>query len=274
MEEEFVKMSFDGIELHGRVDRPTKPKASVVIVHGLCEHYGRYDYLTMRLNAAGYTVYRFDHRGHGRSGGKSVFYSDRTEIVKDTDLFADLALAECEGRPVFMLGHSMGGFGAAEYGTTFPGKLAGYVLSGAWCRDNKGLGKVPDDLPDDAYLPNELGDGVCSDPAVGVAYMADPLVKKEMAVGLFRALHTGHVWMRENAQRFCDPVILMHGGSDGLVDPRDSIQMFEEIASTDKSLRIYAGLYHEIFNEYKKDLVIRDAIEWLDDETKTIAHGR
>lgn len=274
MQSEFIKMSYDGIELHGRVDKPTKPKASVVIVHGLCEHYGRYDYLTMRLNAAGYSVYRFDHRGHGRSGGKSVFYDDREQIVKDTDIFAELALAECEGKPVFMLGHSMGGYGAAEYGTTFPGKLAGYVLSGAWTRDNKGLAAMPDDLPDEQYLPNELGDGVCSDPGVGVAYMADPLVKKEMAVGLFRTVRAGQMWMQENAQRFSDPVILMHGGSDGLVSPLDSLQMFKEIASTDKSLRIYAGLYHEIFNEYKKDRVIRDAIEWLDDEVSAIIHKR
>lgn len=274
MQAEFIKMSMDGIELHGRVDKPTRPKASVVIVHGLCEHYGRYDYLTMRLNAAGYSVYRFDHRGHGRSGGTSVYYSERGQIVEDTDIFATLALDECDGKPVFMLGHSMGGYGAAQYGTTFPGKLAGYVLSGAWTRDNGGLAQMPDDLPDDTYLPNQLGDGVCSDPGVGEAYMADPLVKKEMAVGLFRTVQKGQKWMRENAQQFVDPVILMHGGSDGLVSPLDSLQMFQEIASTDKSLRVYAGLCHEIFNEYKKDRVIRDAIEWLDDETSRIVHAK
>ena len=57
----------------------------------------------------------------------------------------------------------------------------------------------------------------------------------------------------------------MHGGDDGLVSPQDSIDMFEQISSADKSLRIYAGLCHEVFNEYKKNRVIRDAIEWLDD---------
>jgi alpha-beta hydrolase superfamily lysophospholipase len=274
MEREFTKTSYDLIELQARIDSPTRPKASVVIVHGLCEHYGRYEYLTMRLNAAGYRVYRFDHRGHGRSGGKDVFYSDREQIVKDTDIFAEMALAESDGMPVFMLGHSMGGFATAEYGTTFPGKLAGYVLSGAWSRDNKGMcAGIPEDMADDEYLPNELGAGVCSDPAVGEAYMADPLVRKEMSAGLFRALHAGHLWMRDNAQRFDDPALIMHGGSDGLVDPQDSLDMFREIASPDKSLRIYAGLCHEIFNEYKKDRVIRDTIEWLDDHVDGSPNG-
>ena len=158
-----------------------------------------------------------------------------------------------------------GGYGAALYGHLHPGKVDGYVLSGAWTRDNKGLGTgaVGADAPDLAYMPNELGDGVCSDPSVGEAYMADPYVIKEMSFGLFRALHKGHAWMRENASRFVDPVLILHGGDDGLVAPKDSLELYEQIASWDKSLRIYAGLYHEIFNEYDKDAVIEDALDWL-----------
>ena len=74
--------------------------------------------------------------------------------------------------------------------------------------------------------------------------------------------------MKQNARQFTDPVMLMHGADDGLVSPQDSIDMFREASSADKSLRIYAGLYHEIFNEFKKDRVIRDAIEWLDDHVR------
>ncbi len=258
--------SADGFILRGRSDAPEDPKAAVVIVHGLCEHYGRYEYLVEKLNAAGYAVVRFDHRGHGRSMGKKTWYDDRTQIVSDTDLFVERARQSFPDLPLFMIGHSMGGFGAASYGTAYPGKLAGYVLSGAWTRDHKGLAKADEALSDSTYVPNELGDGVCSDPAVGEAYLADPLVAKEFSVALLRAVHEGHDWLRANAAAFADPVILLHGGDDGLVSPQDSIDFFEEISSTDKSLRIYAGLYHEIFNEFKRDQVIRDAIEWLDDE--------
>ena len=177
----------------------------------------------------------------------------------------DRAIAENPESPLFIVGHSMGGYGAALYGHLHPGKVDGYVLSGAWTRDNKGLGTgaVEADAPDLAYMPNELGDGVCSDPSVGEAYMADPYVIKEMSFGLFRALHKGHAWMRENASRFVDPVLILHGGDDGLVAPKDSLELYEQIASWDKSLRIYAGLYHEIFNEYDKDAVIEDALDWL-----------
>ena len=169
MVQEYTFEAFDGTELYGKTDSVAEPRGVVVIVHGLCEHQGRYDYLTMRLNAQGYSVYRFDHRGHGRSKGTKVYYGAFDEIAKDIDVVVDRAIAENPEAPIFVLGHSMGGYGAALYGHLHPGKADGYVLSGAWTRDNKGLGAaaLQSDAPDTAYMPNELGDGVCSDPAGG-----------------------------------------------------------------------------------------------------------
>lgn len=267
MQQQITKRTPEGFLLVGRVDAPEDPKAAVVIVHGLCEHLGRYNHVTEQLLAAGYAVVRFDHRGHGRSMGKQTWYDDRTQIVADIDLFVEEARAQFPSLPLFMIGHSMGGFGAASYGTTYPGRLDGYVLSGAWTRDHAGLaaGAAEQGLDPATYLPNELGDGVCSDPAVGEAYRADPFVADRFSVSLLLAVHDGHGWLREHAADFADPVILLHGGDDGLVNPQDSIDMYKQVSSVDKSLRIYAGLCHEVFNEYKKDRVIRDALEWLDD---------
>lgn len=265
MAEEYTFASFDGTELFGKTDAVDTPLAAVVIVHGLCEHQGRYDYLTMRLNAQGYTVYRFDHRGHGRSGGQKVYYATFDEIARDADVVVDRAIAENPDLPVFMVGHSMGGYCAALYAHLFSGKVDGFVLSGAWTRDNKHMcdGALATDEPDLTYMQNELSGGVCSDPSVGERYMADPLVVKEMSLGLFRALHEGHEYMRAHTADFVDPVLILHGGDDGLVAPKDSLELYEQIAAEDKSLRIYAGLLHEIFNEYDKDAVIEDALDWL-----------
>ena len=265
MKKEIVGTAYDGVLLQGRIDAPEAPKAVCVLVHGLAEHYGRYDYLTDKLLASGYAVIRFDHRGHGRSEGKAIYYADNTEIVKDTDVFVEIAKAEFPNLPLFMIGHSMGGFGAASYGTANPGKMDYYVLSGAVTFDTRGITVLDESLPDELYVPNALGDGVCSDPEVVAAYEADPLVAKELSVKMFRVLHKGVAWLQENAKVFSDPVILLHGANDGLVSPKDSLLFFDEISSSDKSLRIYAGLMHEIFNEFAKDRVIRDAIEWMDD---------
>ena len=64
-------------------------------------------------------------------------------------------------------------------------------------------------------------------------------------------------------------MLLLHGGDDGLVSPQDSIDMFREVSSKDKSLRIYAGYTCATrYSTSSKGIVIRDAIEWLDDHVR------
>ena len=40
--------------------------------------------------------------------------------------------------------------------------------------------------------------------------------------------------------------------------------LYEHISSTDKQIRIYEGLYHEILNEPEKDSVIEDIRQWIE----------
>ena len=254
----------DGIRLFMQTDAVKDPKAVVVIVHGLCEHCGRYDYLTKRLNEAGYSVYRFDHRGHGRSEGKKVYYDSWEEISNDVYDVVQIAKGENAGKKLIVLGHSMGGYAVTCFGTRFPHEADLLVLSGALTRYNHKLaGDLPIQAPADMYLPNSLGDGVCSDPAVIKAYAEDPLVAKEMSVGLLNSMYHGVEYLKANAAQLTAPVLIMHGANDGLVSPRDSMELYSTIGSDDKALFIYPKACHEIFNEFIKDKVIDDVIWWL-----------
>lgn len=118
----------DHLNLYLQIDPVDTPKAVVVVVHGLCEHCGRYDYVTERLNDAGYSVYRFDHRGHGRSEGKAVYYDswDQSNDVYDV---VQTAKAENPGKELYVLGHSMGGYAVAGFATRFPKEADGINLS-------------------------------------------------------------------------------------------------------------------------------------------------
>lgn len=257
--------SFDGTALYFCKNLVKEAKAAAVIVHGLCEHAGRYDYLTEKLNDRGINVYRFDHRGHARSEGKRTFYSDFHHIIDDVNVIVEAALQESEAIPLFVIGHSMGGFATAAFGTKYPGKVKGIVLSGALTRYNAQIaGELPLALPSGTYFPNELGNGVCSDPEVVAAYANDPLVEKQIAVDLFNSLGHGVVWLKQHAKQFVDPVFVMHGANDGLVSEQDSRDFYGDIASTDKTLKIYAHLMHEIFNETSRDEVIEEAIAWIE----------
>lgn len=264
MKQEANISSFDGTQLYLRKDMPESPRAVVVIVHGLCEHQGRYDYLVQKFTALGLGCYRFDHRGHGRSGGERTYYTHWNELTDDTDVVVELARKENPALPVFLLGHSMGGFCVSLYGVKYPGKLRGIVASGALTHDNRRLiADLPTGMDPHTQLPNELGEGVCSVRAVVEAYEADPYNTKTFTAGLCYSLNAGVAWLGENLGKFAYPVLLLHGEKDALVSVTDTYEMFGEISSTDRQMKIYGGLFHEIFNEYCRDEVIADAADWI-----------
>ena len=263
MEKETYIQSFDGTRLFLRTNIPATPKAIIIIVHGLCEHLGRYEYMTQKLTGRNFGVYRFDHRGHGKSDGKPIFYNNFNEMIDDVHSVVELVKKEHPTLSIFLIGHSMGGFAATTFGIKYPKAVKGIVASGAVTRINNAF-PLPPDMPADEYFPNELTDGICSDPAVVEAYKNDPLVARQISFGLFYCLFAGVDWNRQNSGMFVDPVLLLHGCDDVLVSEKDSREFFGDISSKDKTLKIYAFLFHEIFNEPSKDEVIGDTIHWLE----------
>ena len=263
---ERIISSFDGTQLYTKTETTPDDKAIVVIVHGLCEHQGRYDYFAEKLHEAGYGTYRFDHRGHGRSQGEVPNYGSYHEILDDTNVIVDMAIAENPDIPVYLLGHSMGGFAVSLYGAKYPDKkLRGIVTSGAAVCDTIGLfASAPEGMDPNIQLPNQLGGGVCSVAEVVDWYGKDPYNKKSYCLGLVYALKAGQKWFAESMKTFQYPVFMTHGEKDGLVGMDDSIIFFRNAASADKTLKIYGNLFHEILNEYCKDDVIRDMIDWMD----------
>lgn len=264
MKTELVFSSFDQTMLYMVKQNQVKPKGIVIIVHGLCEYSGRYDYVASKLFDAGYSVYRYDHRGHGRSAGKRTFFNSYLDISDDLNVVVDIVKEENPGKKIFIIGHSMGGHATACFGTRFPGKVDGLILAGALTRQSKDpAGAYPLNLPDDLYLENEFEEGICSDPEIGELYKNDPLVEKSISVGLLNRCWEGVQFLKKNAQDFTDPVLVLHGCCDGIISEQDSRDFYGEIASEDKTLKIYAYLFHEILNEPCKDEILKEVITWL-----------
>jgi lysophospholipase len=174
--EKMVK-SFDSTSLYVSKLIPATVKATIVIVHGLAEHLGRYDELANTFAENNFAVYRFDLRGHGKSEGQRAYFSNFTVIIEDVKFIVEMARNEHPQVPLFVLGHSLGGFASACFGSKYPNKADGIILSGALTNDNKGLIRsVPQGLAATDYLPNELGHLICTDLSVVAAYQNDPLV--------------------------------------------------------------------------------------------------
>lgn len=248
------------------------PRGVVVLSHGLGEHAGRYHHVARRFGEAGLVVYALDHRGHGRSGGKRVYLRDMSEYVGDFHTLVGIAAAEYPALPRLVLGHSMGGGIVFTYGVEYPDAYTAMVLSGPAVAAQaavspvlavvaKALGKVAPGLP----VENLDANAVSRDPAVVAAYNADPLVwHGKVPAGIARALIIVGETMPQRASALTAPLLVVHGEKDRLVAPDGSRHLVECVGSSDVHLKVYPGLFHEVFNEPEKELVLDDVTTWIE----------
>ncbi|MEY4239559.1 MAG: hypothetical protein RL339_2160 [Pseudomonadota bacterium] len=242
----------------------------LVLAHGYGEHLGRYRAVAEFFTAAGYAVHALDHRGHGKSGGTRAVIDSFANADADIDQLVDKVRADSGLARIKLVGHSMGGSLALNYALNHPDKLSGLVLSGPAI--GGGLPKVQSLLLGlISRIAPALGmiqldaDAVSRDPQVVAAYKADPLVfhGKVPARTAREMMHAVTTYPpRVGAMQL--PCLLMHGSADTLARAEDAQPVFDAIASPDKTVRIFDGLYHEIFNEPERLEVLGIVKDWLD----------
>jgi alpha-beta hydrolase superfamily lysophospholipase len=252
----------------------------VLIAHGLAEHSTRYAHVARYLVQSGYAVYALDHRGHGQSRGDTFGYFERFDwLSEDLRRYVELAQAEQKSGPPFLLGHSMGSLLALYYAVRYQATLKGLVISGALLNvtdvattGTRLLVRVLSTIAPKTGIATLDSSAVSKDQAVVRAYDADPnnyRGKVRARVGAEMMAATDDVL--SNLKQITLPILILHGGSDRLVPPGSSRSVYEQVGSADKTLKIYDGLYHEIFNEQEKDRVLADVLVWL--ETHRTASG-
>ncbi len=254
----------------------TRPRAVVVAVHGLAEHSGRYSNLVDRLLPKGYAVYMHDLRGHGRSHGRAGYVERFSFYLKDLKLFLDIVAGEQPERPIFLLGHSVGGTIVAAYAGEWTDGLSGVIFSAPALRPGKGLSPVVIFLARVlSRIAPKLGvsrldaNGISQDRTVVDAYVSDPLVfRGKISARLGGELLSAMRQLPERTPRIDVPTLIMHGSDDVMSDPQGSQNLYGLISSTDKTLTFYDGFHHEIFNEPGRDQVLADLEAWLTAHTK------
>ena len=255
----------DGESLALRHWPPAGPaRASLLLIHGLGEHGGRYRRAALILAASGLDTWALDLRGFGASGGRRA-YVERLEVWLD-DLADRLAAVRQSGRPVVLLGHSTGGLVCARYAETdrpLPDLL---VLSApavastipAW---KQGLVRTLARLAPTMTVKNEIDGSVLSrDPAVGVDYVADPLNVHSSTTRLGAVLLAAQRSTLADLDRIHIPTLVIHGGDDHLV-PTASSEVFAAVPGIER--RVYPGLAHETFNEPEGPEVVADVAAWI-----------
>ncbi|MBL8352295.1 MAG: lysophospholipase [Burkholderiaceae bacterium] len=264
------------LQLHDFPPPVGPARGSVLIVHGLGEHGGRYAHVAALLAAKGWRAIGYDQRGHGRSGGP------RGGLGASDSLLADLGRAVARARsagpePLVILGHSMGGLvvgryvaeGLAAKPAPWWQAVDGLVMSSPAL--DPGMNPLQKLLLALAapLAPNlALGNGlkpewVCSDPLVVKAYVADPLNHDRITPRLARFIVDAGVQVRSLAPRWTTPTLLLYAGADRCVAPRGSAAFAAAAPAEVVQVHRYDGFAHEIFNEPDQGRVLADLAAWL-----------
>lgn len=269
----FELRAADGVSLSARawLPSPSPPRAVVAVVHGIAEHSGRYAFLAERANQRGLGVVSADLRGHGRSPGERSYVERFDDYLLDVDALLAKAHEFAAGRPVFLMGHSMGGAIALRWLAQRGQPVAGLILSSAALRIG---GDVPRLLVALApllsrWLPHLRGTRfdpavISRDPAAVAAYVNDPLVSLQAppartGAELLRAMEAN----RGAAAGLTLPVYLFHGDADRLTDPAGSRDIHELWGGPDRTLRLWPGSRHETFNDLDREAVVAELLEWV-----------
>lgn len=239
-------------------------RAEMVLCHGFAEHSGRYEAMGDRFAAAGIAVTAHDQIGFGASGGRRAWVEAWSDVLDQIQ--AHLERARAGGHPVVLLGHSGGGLFALEYTLAErPGPdllvLSAPLLAlggAAWQRLFAPiLARVAPRLE----IPNPLdGAQLSRDPAVGEAYLADPLVHTRTTARFGHEMFKAMDRVNASLEKLALPTLVIHGAADTIVPPPASAPL-GDLDVVER--RLYPALRHELFNEPEGMDVVDDVIGWI-----------
>jgi acylglycerol lipase len=246
-------------------------KAVLFIVHGLGEHSGRYMNVVNHFVPLGYAVYGLDHIGHGKSEGKREIVARFEDFTDTLTIYYQMVTGWQPGKPVFLLGHSMGGLIASYYLLDHQADFKGAVISAPAIKIGESITPVTITL---SKILSKLAPGmgmlgldvntISRDPQVVTAYANDPLVfHGKTPARLAAEMLKGMLRVTAEVGKITLPFIVLQGSEDKLVDPRGAQMLYDEASSKDKTIKVYEGFYHEVFNEPERARVLADVDAWL-----------
>jgi alpha-beta hydrolase superfamily lysophospholipase len=247
------------------------PNAVLLVVHGIAEHSGRYSNLVNYFVPKGLAVYSFDLRGHGKSDGTRSHIEQFSYYLDDVKTYFDIVRKQNPNAKIFLVGHSMGSTIAIAYAVEHQSELSGLIVSGTTLKAGNGINKVSILMAKIlSVLAPKMGvaaldaNGISRDKVVVAAYINDPLVytgklRARWGTELLKTMEK----LKSKISELSLPILIMHGSADRLSDPSSSKMLFDGVSSKEKTLKLYEGFYHEIFNDPERLQVFSDMEAWL-----------
>ena len=248
-----------------------KPRGIMILIHGFNAHSGYMVWPAEQFAAKGFVVYALDLRGRGKSEGDRFYVEKFSDYLGDVNKLVDIAKLENPALPVYVLGHSAGGVIASSYVFEHQDEISGLIcesfafdvgLPDLVALALKGVSHLTPHLHVFALNNADFS----RDPQAVARMNSDPLIAKESqpaetAAEMLKAADR----LKENMPNFTVPVLIIHGTADKATRPAGSQYFYNNAASTDKTLKLYEGHYHDLLNDVDREKVIADIQNWLDE---------
>ena len=183
----------------------------------------------------------------------------------------ELVRQEESGRPLFLLGNSLGGLIVLEYALHYPEGLRGVIAA------SPPLGRlgVPAPLlalgrvfsrvwPRFSLRTGMDLSGLARDPIVVETVLADPLFHRVGTARLSTEVVAAIARVQAAAPDFPLPVLVLHGAADRLVPPEGSREFVARVGHPDRELREYTGAFHVLFADLDHGRVLGDVERWIE----------
>jgi acylglycerol lipase len=272
--EEMKESTFEGVgglKIFTRSWQPEgKTRGVVVIVHGLNSHSGQYLWVGEQFAAKDLAAYAIDLRGRGRSEGERYYVEKMEDYTDDVATLVRIAKSENPGLPVFVLGHSVGGVISCVYTLDHQSEIDGLICE-SFAYDLpvpeiallflKGLSYITPHT----HVFSLKNEDFSRDPLVVDSMNNDPLIKGEsQPAQTARVIINAASRLNEEFPLIKLPVLILHGTADKATNPSGSQFFYDSTGSTDKTLKLYKGHYHDLLNDVDKEVVMADINDWID----------
>jgi alpha-beta hydrolase superfamily lysophospholipase len=272
MNREQISIKRGHITLKGYHFKVENPKAVMVMVHGLGEHFLRLQNMIDLIVEKNISVIGFDTRGHGNSGGKRG-HANYDDLMTDISEYLNFVKMNYSELPTLLYGHSLGANIVLNYMFKFNPKVAGVIASSPWLKlafeppkFKVALGTLVSSIYPQLVQNSELDTkAISSDPVEVEKYEKDSLIHDKVSAGLFIGGTKQGEWVLENAEDWNHKLLIYHGTKDTLTSPKASA----EFASKVKKQHLVEhhnieDAFHEIHNDKARNELFEIIDKWID----------
>ncbi len=266
--------TYDQLKLYTKSNLVAESKASIVFVHGVGEHIGRYSEAFQAFSDWGYSCFGFDQRGFGRSEGERGHINLFADYVEDLAKFINEIVAPESANPIFLLGHSLGSIVALTYALNYETKIQGLLifscpveLAGSIAKLGALLVKLwPASILPTLQVPNFIDPLTLSDNMANIqAFNTDPYAYKKVSINWLREFNLALSNIASPANQLNLPIVINHGDQDRIATINGAKALFAALGAENKTMHVYYGLKHELLNHSpaEREKVLESNFNWL-----------